>query len=172
MILFLIFIFFIYYFNNNKEYFNYKNIYKEIFLDMIESFNSEEKKSFNSVFNIISSNNKKYFEINLDQIGFNKLSIDNTTNLNIKKISNVGSFNIKNLNNLYLNYNNVQLGTKIKNLDNENEFKIVDIESKFLELDYNKFRFIAYLKYNNLFMGVNGLTTTPEKLFFDVKIII
>jgi len=173
MIFIIIIIFFIYYINNNKEYFNNNNIYKEIFLEYINLFNSDQEYDNKYNINIISSSNKKYFELSLENIGFSKLLQNQNTNFRLKKLKEKNTFNIITDNNLLLNYdskNNI-ISSKILNLDNSNIFIIDNIENKFFELDYNKFRFIGTLRHNNMFLGENGFTSNIEKLYFDITII-
>jgi hypothetical protein len=164
--IFIIFIIFIFYlFLNQKEYFN-NNIFKKEFLNLIKEINEEGEMNIGYEVNIISSVNKKYLEISLENVGFDRLNI---SSLYLKKLNEKNSFYIFNENNLYLNYdNNLDiLNTKLINLDESNIFKIEEIEDTLFQLDYNKFRFICLLSNSNKYLGYNGLTDNKEKLYLD-----
>ena len=150
---------------NKKE--NFDNIFKKEFLNIINEFGEEGlQKNLNYEVNIISSINKKYLEISYNNVGFNRLSINN---LYLKKLNEKNSFNIFNKSGFFLNYDkkNDILSTKLKNLDQNNIFKIEEIENTFYIIDINKFRMICFISNSNKYLGHNGFTDDKEKLYLD-----
>lgn len=170
----IILVFIIYYFNNNKEYFTYNNIYRQKFLEYIDNINSNNSSTNNYIVNIISTHNKKYFELGLENIGFNKLIPDNNTNFLFKKLNQNNIISIMNTKNLYLSYkyDNNEISYKILNLEKNNKFYLENIENNFFQIDYNKFRFTATIRFNDRYLGQNGFSLNPERLFFNIKIIL
>lgn len=172
MIIIILLIFFIYCINNNREYFNSDNIFKDKFLEFIDLINSQQENDINYDLNIISSINKKYFELTIENSGFIKLLPNQNTTFKLKKLKDKNAFNLINNNNLVLNYdkkNNI-INSKIINLNEDNVFYIENIENTFFEIDYNKFRFTATLRSNNKYLGHQGFSANLEKLYFDVII--
>lgn len=169
MILILIIIFIFYCITKKIEKFNVNQIYKNEFLKLIDSIYKNREKNIKYKINIISSVSKKYLNFDYDNFSFNNIKI---VDLHLKKIEGNNKVYIFNNDNLYLHYNKDLnlISTKLKNLDDGNIFEIVNINKKFYELDYNKFRFIAYIKKGNKYLGFKGFTNIPEKLFFDIKI--
>ena len=173
MIFIILLIFIIYYFNNNKEYFT-DDIYRNRFLEFIDNINSNKSKISNHIVNIISTQNKKYFELGLENIGFNKLIPDNSTNFIFKKLNQNNTIYIMNNNNLYLNYkyDNNEISYKILNIETNNKFYLENIDNNFFQIDYNKFRFTATIRFNDRYLGHNGFSQNPERLFFNIEIIL
>lgn len=169
MILILIILFIFYCITKKIEKFNVNQIYKNEFLKLVDSIYKNREKNIKFKINIISSVSKKYFNFDYDNFSFNNIKI---VDLYLKKIKGNNKVYIFNNDNLYLYYNKDLnlISTKLKNLDDGNIFEIVNINKKFYELDYNKFRFIGNIKKDNKYLGINGFTNIPEDLFFDIKI--
>ena len=173
MITLLLIIFIFYILNNNKEYFIEEkiDIYKNEFLNIIEKFNLEGDLNIKYRVGIISSINKKYLNLNESSVDFNSLMLKE---LYLKKLNPKNKFYIFNKNKFFLNYNTEknQGDIKLINLDENNEFEIIDIGDKFYKLDFNKFRFTGNIKIKDKYLGSNGFSNNPEILFFDIIILL
>jgi hypothetical protein len=156
---------------DSKELFTSNNKLIDRFLIFIEDLKKDEERDFSFDVNIISSKNKKYLNLTLNNVIFSGLAPNNNNTFTIKKLNNKYNIIIKNKNGLYLSVDkNYNLNTSLY-LKNENTFKIENIIKTSQQIDKNKIRFTCYLKFKNKYLTSDGLKNKGEYLFFDIKII-